>query len=154
MKMLTLKLYVVSACAFSLTIFTEGRTFANQTLPVCEGFEDKRLIFRWWWQLVWLLYVRPPVQGEQQMVEAEDADVPERGLQAPAHRADTWHGDRRVLLHCAWHWRGTCELCCLNGKPRIVSKDGLEWHLDHILAHKILDENSNKFLCANLVFTR
>ena len=33
--------------------------------------------------------VYPPVQGEQQMVEAEDADVPERGLQAPAHRADT-----------------------------------------------------------------
>ena len=42
-----------------------------------------------------------PVQGEQQMVEAEDGYVPERGLQTPTHWADTWHGDSGDLQHCA-----------------------------------------------------
>ena len=33
------------------------------------------------------------------MVEAEDEDVPERGLQTPTHWADTWHGDSGDLQH-------------------------------------------------------
>ena len=31
------------------------------------------------------------------MVEAEDEDVPERGLETPAHWADTWQGDSGVF---------------------------------------------------------